>query len=165
MGKFGIVAYLQRLLRIALDEITINIHDSKVILTNKRVMLMVTSIPNCYFSQLVTCSTDRLHHMAIFTYTNTNTIKNNTHVNDIPTHQPRHSAKLLTVLRQMPHRNGPDVFFSFPGRKGSVSIICSFYLQPFVPLSRIWLAIWFYLPNQPNSMLTFMRKVNKTHST
>lgn len=34
--------------------------------------------------------------------------------------QPRHSAKLLNVLRQMPHRNGPDVFFSFPGRKGSV---------------------------------------------
>ncbi|XP_055302307.1 neurobeachin isoform X10 [Sitodiplosis mosellana] len=32
---------------------------------------------------------------------------------------PRHSAKLLNVLRQMPHRNGPDVFFSFPGRKGS----------------------------------------------
>lgn len=37
--------------------------------------------------------------------------------------QPRHSAKLLNVLRQMPHRNGPDVFFSFPGRKGSVIII------------------------------------------
>lgn len=36
--------------------------------------------------------------------------------------QPRHSAKLLNVLRQMPHRNGPDVFFSFPGRKGSVSL-------------------------------------------
>lgn len=36
--------------------------------------------------------------------------------------QPRHSAKLLNVLRQMPHRNGPDVFFSFPGRKGSVRI-------------------------------------------
>lgn len=35
---------------------------------------------------------------------------------------PRHSAKLLNVLRQMPHRNGPDVFFSFPGRKGSVSL-------------------------------------------
>lgn len=34
---------------------------------------------------------------------------------------PRHSAKLLNVLKQMPHRNGPDVFFSFPGRKGSVS--------------------------------------------
>ncbi|KAH0557603.1 hypothetical protein KQX54_008953 [Cotesia glomerata] len=32
---------------------------------------------------------------------------------------PRHSAKLLNVLRQMPQRNGPDVFFSFPGRKGS----------------------------------------------
>ena len=36
--------------------------------------------------------------------------------------QPRHSAKLLTVLRQMPQRTGPDVFFSFPGKKGSVSI-------------------------------------------
>lgn len=36
---------------------------------------------------------------------------------------PRHSAKLLNVLRQMPHRNGPDVFFSFPGRKGSVSLL------------------------------------------
>lgn len=35
--------------------------------------------------------------------------------------QPRHSAKLLNVLRQMPQRTGPDVFFSFPGRKGSVS--------------------------------------------
>lgn len=39
--------------------------------------------------------------------------------------QPRHSAKLLNVLRQMPQRNGPDVFFSFPGRKGSVSIVVS----------------------------------------
>lgn len=39
--------------------------------------------------------------------------------------QPQHSAKLLTVLRQMPHRNGPDVFFSFPGRKGSVSSSCN----------------------------------------
>lgn len=37
---------------------------------------------------------------------------------------PRHSAKLLNVLRQMPHRNGPDVFFSFPGRKGSVCYNC-----------------------------------------
>jgi len=37
--------------------------------------------------------------------------------------QPRHSAKLLNVLRQMPHRTGPDVFFSFPGRKGSVRYI------------------------------------------
>lgn len=40
--------------------------------------------------------------------------------------QPRHSAKLLNVLRQMPHRNGPDVFFSFPGRKGSV-MNCFFF--------------------------------------
>ncbi|KAL0829522.1 hypothetical protein ABMA28_003042 [Loxostege sticticalis] len=39
---------------------------------------------------------------------------------------PRHSAKLLNVLRQMPHRNGPDVFFSFPGRKGSLNFFISF---------------------------------------
>ncbi|CAB3374567.1 Hypothetical predicted protein [Cloeon dipterum] len=36
---------------------------------------------------------------------------------------PRHSAKLLNVLRQMPHRTGPDVFFSFPGRKGSAIVL------------------------------------------
>ena len=41
--------------------------------------------------------------------------------------QPRHSAKLLNVLRQMPQRNGPDVFFSFPGRKGSVSRLTFFF--------------------------------------
>ncbi|XP_058063473.1 neurobeachin [Anopheles bellator] len=35
----------------------------------------------------------------------------------------RHSAKLLNVLKQMPHRNGPDVFFSFPGRKGSAVVL------------------------------------------
>ncbi|XP_041358388.1 neurobeachin-like isoform X2 [Gigantopelta aegis] len=31
----------------------------------------------------------------------------------------RHSVKLLSVLRQMPQRHGPDEFFSFPGKKGS----------------------------------------------
>lgn len=36
---------------------------------------------------------------------------------------PRHSAKLLTVLRQMPQRNGPDVFFSYPGKRGSGIIL------------------------------------------
>ncbi|XP_060530790.1 neurobeachin isoform X11 [Cylas formicarius] len=36
---------------------------------------------------------------------------------------PRHSAKLLNVLRQMPQRTGPDVFFSFPGRKGSAIVL------------------------------------------
>ncbi|XP_018307738.1 neurobeachin isoform X3 [Mycetomoellerius zeteki] len=36
---------------------------------------------------------------------------------------PRHSAKLLNVLRQMPQRNGPDVFFSFPGKKGSAIVL------------------------------------------
>ncbi|CAH1123738.1 unnamed protein product [Ceutorhynchus assimilis] len=36
---------------------------------------------------------------------------------------PRHSAKLLNVLRQMPQRSGPEVFFSFPGRKGSAVVL------------------------------------------
>lgn len=36
---------------------------------------------------------------------------------------PRHSAKLLGVLRQMPNRSGPDVFFSFPGKKGSALVL------------------------------------------
>ncbi|XP_050298842.1 neurobeachin isoform X6 [Anthonomus grandis grandis] len=36
---------------------------------------------------------------------------------------PRHSAKLLNVLRQMPQRTGPDVFFSFPGKKGSAIVL------------------------------------------
>ncbi|GIY42985.1 hypothetical protein CDAR_461831 [Caerostris darwini] len=32
---------------------------------------------------------------------------------------PRHSAKLLSVLRQLPQRHGPDTFFSFSGKKGA----------------------------------------------
>lgn len=32
---------------------------------------------------------------------------------------PRHSVKLMSVLRQMPHRQGPDSFFSFSGKKGA----------------------------------------------
>lgn len=36
---------------------------------------------------------------------------------------PRHSPKLLDVLRQMPQRHGPDVFFSFPGRRGSAIVL------------------------------------------
>ncbi|CAG0882858.1 unnamed protein product [Darwinula stevensoni] len=36
---------------------------------------------------------------------------------------PCHSAKLLNVLRQMPQRSGPDVFFSFPGKKGSAIML------------------------------------------
>ena len=34
--------------------------------------------------------------------------------------QPSHSKKLMNVLKQMPNRSGPDVFFSFPGVNGSV---------------------------------------------
>lgn len=36
---------------------------------------------------------------------------------------PRHSTKLLNVLRQMPNRSGPDVFFSFPGKAGSAIMV------------------------------------------
>lgn len=35
---------------------------------------------------------------------------------------PRHSVKLLHVLRQMPQRSGPDVFITFPGNKGILLI-------------------------------------------
>ena len=34
--------------------------------------------------------------------------------------QQLHSVKLLSVLNMMPQREGPDEFFSFPGKKGSV---------------------------------------------
>ena len=36
---------------------------------------------------------------------------------------PRHSVKLLHVLRQMPLRTGPDVFITFPGNKGAIDPI------------------------------------------
>ena len=39
---------------------------------------------------------------------------------------PSHSKKLMNVLKQMPMRSGPDVFFSFPGVKGSVSYFSLF---------------------------------------
>ena len=37
--------------------------------------------------------------------------------------QPSHSKKLMNVLKQMPMRSGPDVFFSFPGIKGSAIVL------------------------------------------
>ncbi len=41
----------------------------------------------------------------------------------------KNSVKLLNVLKSMPHRYGPDEFFSLPGRKSSVSkIILNFFL-------------------------------------
>ncbi len=36
--------------------------------------------------------------------------------------QPRHAVKLLSVLKYMAHRTGPDSFFSFPGKNAAVSI-------------------------------------------
>nr|CAH0107648.1 unnamed protein product [Daphnia galeata] len=36
---------------------------------------------------------------------------------------PRHSVKLLHVLRQMPLRSGPEVFITFPGNKGSALVL------------------------------------------
>ena len=35
--------------------------------------------------------------------------------------QSKNSVKLLSVLKSMPHRYGPDEFYSLPGRKASVS--------------------------------------------
>ncbi|XP_013420037.2 neurobeachin [Lingula anatina] len=32
---------------------------------------------------------------------------------------PRHAVKLISVLRHMPQRHGPDEFFSFPGKTGA----------------------------------------------
>ncbi|XP_052744705.1 neurobeachin isoform X3 [Bicyclus anynana] len=56
---------------------------------------------------------------------------------------PRHSAKLLNVLRQMPHRNGPDVFFSFPGRKGSAIVLPPLARWPYE--SGFTFTTWFRL--------------------
>ncbi|XP_059080572.1 neurobeachin-like isoform X3 [Tigriopus californicus] len=36
---------------------------------------------------------------------------------------PSHSKKLMNVLKQMPNRSGPDVFFSFPGVRGSAIVL------------------------------------------
>ena len=44
---------------------------------------------------------------------------------------PSHSKKLMNVLKQMPMRSGPDVFFSFPGVKGSVSSVSLFEKEYF----------------------------------
>lgn len=45
----------------------------------------------------------------------------NTHVS-VFSPQPRHAVKLLSVLKYMAHRSGPDSFFSFPGKNAAVSI-------------------------------------------
>ncbi|KAL7646103.1 UNVERIFIED_CONTAM: hypothetical protein RMT77_003004 [Armadillidium vulgare] len=55
----------------------------------------------------------------------------------------RHSSKLLGVLRQMPNRNGPDIFFSFPGRKGSALVLPPLARWPY---ENGWtFATWFRL--------------------
>ncbi|XP_044749150.1 neurobeachin isoform X2 [Coccinella septempunctata] len=56
---------------------------------------------------------------------------------------PRHSAKLLNVLRQMPQRSGPDVFFSFPGRKGSAIVLPPLAKWPYE--SGFTFTTWFRL--------------------
>ncbi|XP_044255551.1 neurobeachin isoform X9 [Tribolium madens] len=56
---------------------------------------------------------------------------------------PRHSAKLLNVLRQMPQRTGPDVFFSFPGRKGSAVVLPPLAKWPYE--SGFTFTTWFRL--------------------
>ncbi|XP_054265424.1 neurobeachin isoform X12 [Macrosteles quadrilineatus] len=56
---------------------------------------------------------------------------------------PRHSTKLLNVLRQMPQRNGPDVFFSFPGKKGSAMVLPPLARWPYE--SGFTFTTWFRL--------------------
>lgn len=56
---------------------------------------------------------------------------------------PRHSPKLLNVLRQMPQRSGPDVFFSFPGRKGSAVVLPPLAKWPYE--SGFTFTTWFRL--------------------
>ena len=43
---------------------------------------------------------------------------------------PRHSVKLLHVLRQMPLRSGPEVFITFPGNKGDEHNYIPFMIVP-----------------------------------
>ncbi|KAL1129748.1 hypothetical protein AAG570_012692, partial [Ranatra chinensis] len=56
---------------------------------------------------------------------------------------PRHSTKLLNVIRQMPQRNGPDVFFSFPGKKGSAMVLPPLARWPYE--SGFTFTTWFRL--------------------
>ena len=37
--------------------------------------------------------------------------------------QPQHAFRLLGILKRMPEKHGPDVYFDFSGKSGSVSII------------------------------------------
>ncbi|XP_063239810.1 neurobeachin isoform X3 [Bacillus rossius redtenbacheri] len=67
---------------------------------------------------------------------------------------PRHSAKLLSVLRQMPQRNGPDVFFSFPGRKGSAVVLPPLARWPYE--SGFTFTTWFRL--DPINSVTIERE-------
>ena len=56
---------------------------------------------------------------------------------------PKHSVKLLQVLRQMPHREGPDEFFSFPGKKGAYIALPPLARWPY---QNGWtFSCWFYL--------------------
>ncbi|XP_043237730.1 neurobeachin-like isoform X3 [Amphibalanus amphitrite] len=56
---------------------------------------------------------------------------------------PRHSSKLLSVLRQMPQRNCPDTFFMFPGKTNSAIVIPPLARWPY---ENGWtFATWFRL--------------------
>eukprot|EP00095_Tigriopus_kingsejongensis_P003666 maker-scaffold11_size778918-snap-gene-3.18 protein:Tk03666 transcript:maker-scaffold11_size778918-snap-gene-3.18-mRNA-1 annotation:"PREDICTED: neurobeachin-like" len=56
---------------------------------------------------------------------------------------PSHSKKLMNVLKQMPNRSGPDVFFSFPGVKGSAIILPPISKWPYE--SGFTFTTWFRL--------------------
>ena len=56
----------------------------------------------------------------------------------------KNSVKLLNVLKSMPHRYGPDEFFSLPGRKASVSIYI-YIIQILLPMlkEKFFLSLYF----------------------
>jgi len=56
--------------------------------------------------------------------------------------QPPHAGKLLSVLKHMPQKYGPDAFFNFPGKSAAVcryfkSLVCLFVVL------LLWLLVIF----------------------
>ena len=110
------------------------------------------------------CLTNFLYSLSCFLFSNNGTKKT-----FFSFTQPRHSAKLLNVLRQMPHRNGPDVFFSFPGRKGSVrksyELISNVSIWFIIQWSKICTYIIMIMNRKLGQMWKWMMKIHKSWMT
>lgn len=50
--------------------------------------------------------------------------------------QPPHAGKLLSVLKHMPQKYGPDAFFNFPGKSAAVCRYFKFLVCLFIVLLR-----------------------------